>query len=757
MKPVTFSEKLFNIWYEICIFLLKFMEVWMSMIKLLLIVAGLLMTMLLGAQVSENITLESEVMLSLGNVCDIEIRGSQVWLSGSEHMLMSFQLSTDNDPSLLGYYKLSDDVYANPASTNYGNLLICGDYLYFYEQMGGVQVFNISDPSSIQLMGSITNCEIPNQRFVQQGVLVYALESYGFKVWNFTDPLNPIIMGEFAHQYSVEGIVVNGNYAYMSYYQSQNGPWRVAIINVSDASNPMLVSSFAVAGFQLAWYNGYLYTDSPSANSLSIYNLSDPVAPVYAGSVPFPQQTGQLLMKADGNYLYLRNDPYLVEYRTIPSNYLCFDLSVPSAPIALPEILTSSFQYHGEFAVGGNYFIANISYYQVDIYVNNDSGLQRQSTIQRDGVFRSAMLGNYLLLNSGNALNTASLNSEPIFLKNSDYLCVKDNSVFTSSFYSLFKWCLNANEEPELANQLQIWPTGEYHEYPTSYPVNAVGEYIYSNRIFFDTNLSDTIQDVYSPYGDPGKIVTTGNTAIAIYYTGLKIFDISNPLQPVQISSLFNGTSLWDISVSGNLLAIAKADIGLYLYDISNPASPQMLCYKPNAVGIYYLKIIGNYLITSGTHELVVYSLSDPSQPAPTGFYSDPEKYFYDVQVHNNKAYVCQGYQLSAFDLSAAVSNPDTPELPSEAISLTNYPNPFMGSTTITISGKTDKLPCELTVFNLKGQKVRCLHSGILNNAEDSYEWNGLDSSGKPVAAGVYLYRFAQGNTIITKRLLRIK
>ncbi len=724
--------------------------------RLFLLVAAMLVALLLNAQISENITLQSEVMLSLGQVCDIEIKDNLVWLSGTEHILMCFQLNPVSAPLLLGHYKLSDDVPANPNQNNYGNMLICGDYLYFYEQMGEVQAFNISNPASIQLLGSITNCEVPNQPRVQQGAMVYALSANMLHIWNFADPLNPIAVGEHV-QNSVKDVAKSGNYVYVSYYQPDTGPCRVAIINVSDAANPTLMGSFAVNSFYLTVYNGYLYSGNPSTNSLTFYNLSDPINPVYTGSVPFPSQMGELSLKADANMLYVRSDPWLVEGRTIPSNYFCFDLTIPSAPVALPEIVTSQFQYKGEFAVWGAYFIPNISYYQVDIYRNTGTGLLRVDTIQRYGVYRSAMLGSYLMLNSGNAINTANLNSEPIFLKNSDYLCAKDNNVFTSSFYSVFKWSLDDAELPALVFQHQIWPTGEYHEYPTSYPLNSVGQYLYSNHIFFDTDLQNTIQDVDSPYAEPYKIETTGNIAVAGYFTGLKIFDSSNPLQPVQVCSLLNGVYTQDFSVSGNLLAIAKVNLGLYLYDISIPSSPVMLCYKPNVLGINRLKITGEYLITSGTHGLVVYSLSDPVHPVQTGFFSDPGKNFYEVQVRNNIAYVCQGYQLSAFDLSAAVSNPDTPELPSEAIAIANYPNPFSLSTTITISGKQDNSPCELSIYNLKGQLVKRLHQGVLNGDSADFEWDGRDNAFQTVASGVYFYRYAQGNTIITKRLLMIR
>ncbi|MDD4309660.1 MAG: hypothetical protein PHO32_04725 [Candidatus Cloacimonetes bacterium] len=60
-------------------------------------------------------------------------------------------------------------------------------------------------------------------------------------------------------------------------------------------------------------------------------------------------------------------------------------------------------------------------------------------------------------------------------------------------------------------------------------------------------------------------------------------------------------------------------------------------------------------------------------------------------------------------------------------------------------------------MYNLKGQKVKCLHSGYLGSGANTIQWNGLDEANRPVASGVYLSRLTQGNTTITKALLKIK
>lgn len=127
------------------------------------------------------------------------------------------------------------------------------------------------------------------------------------------------------------------------------------------------------------------------------------------------------------------------------------------------------------------------------------------------------------------------------------------------------------------------------------------------------------------------------------------------------------------------------------------------------------------------------------------------------MEIIGNTAYVCQGNRLGIYDFSEAVANPDNPDISNPVIQLSNFPNPFKENTTISVRGKTENSPCELSIYNLKGQRIKCLHSGYLGSGANTVQWNGLDEANLPVASGVYLSRFSQGKTIIVRALLKIK
>ncbi len=86
-----------------------------------------------------------------------------------------------------------------------------------------------------------------------------------------------------------------------------------------------------------------------------------------------------------------------------------------------------------------------------------------------------------------------------------------------------------------------------------------------------------------------------------------------------------------------------------------------------------------------------------------------------------------------------------------------NYPNPFNPTTTISFS-IPEESNVELTIFNIKGQKVKTLINSNLDDGNHSVVWNGDDESNEPISSGVYFYKLkVNGKTEATKKMLLLK
>ena len=85
-----------------------------------------------------------------------------------------------------------------------------------------------------------------------------------------------------------------------------------------------------------------------------------------------------------------------------------------------------------------------------------------------------------------------------------------------------------------------------------------------------------------------------------------------------------------------------------------------------------------------------------------------------------------------------------------------NFPNPFNPSTTLKYS-----LPLRahvyITIYDILGKNIYTRENGIQNPGVKSVIWNGTDSFGRPVSAGIYLYKIQAGDFVQTRKMVLLK
>lgn len=86
-----------------------------------------------------------------------------------------------------------------------------------------------------------------------------------------------------------------------------------------------------------------------------------------------------------------------------------------------------------------------------------------------------------------------------------------------------------------------------------------------------------------------------------------------------------------------------------------------------------------------------------------------------------------------------------------------NFPNPFNPSTTISFS-VPEESNVELSIYNIKGQKIKTLINDEFPKGTHSLIWNGDDDYKKKVASGVYFYKLkVNGKNSSIKKCLLLK
>ena len=86
-----------------------------------------------------------------------------------------------------------------------------------------------------------------------------------------------------------------------------------------------------------------------------------------------------------------------------------------------------------------------------------------------------------------------------------------------------------------------------------------------------------------------------------------------------------------------------------------------------------------------------------------------------------------------------------------------NYPNPFNPETTISFDLLQDS-KVNITIYNIKGQKVKILVNESLIKGIHEVLWNGRNNHNRLVASGVYLYKLnVNGKDHSVKKCLMLK
>lgn len=197
------------------------------------------------------------------------------------------------------------------------DLKLDGGYAYAAANIEGLQVLDVSDPTSPLLVGGYLTSSRVVGVAVQAGVAYLADAFDGLTILDVSDPQNPTFLGNYPLPGYSSSVAIVGNTAYV-------GGEGLAILDVTDPSAPVLLGSEPNAGFvgDIELLGDYAYVAS-HALGLIVVDVSDPAAPVMVASHVTGDARGVALY---GGKVFLATGPF---------GLLSFDLTDPSTPVLL--------------------------------------------------------------------------------------------------------------------------------------------------------------------------------------------------------------------------------------------------------------------------------------------------------------------------------------------------------------------------------------------------------------------------------------
>ncbi len=137
------------------------------------------------------------------------------------------------------------------------------------------------------------------------------------------------------------------------------------------------------------------------------------------------------------------------------------------------------------------------------------------------------------------------------------------------------------------------------------------------------------------------------------------------------------------------------------------------------------------------------------------------------VYRYTNEGWVMLNSWLQGGQISAAVEEGGiyalgegigafAPEIPAQLVLSDNAPNPFAAQTAISfglpVSGNV-----RLNVFDMTGRLVTTIANEEMAAANHTIIWDGTDSTGSPVGAGVYFCRLETAGQVLTQKMLKVQ
>jgi hypothetical protein len=211
---------------------------------------------------------------------------------------------------------------------------------------------------------------------------------------------------------------------------------------------------------------------------------------------------------------------------------------------------------------------------------------------------------------------------------------------------------------------------------------------------------------------------------------------------------------VWDGDGNGS----AIIDIGPYEYNSPSFGGIEGYTYNPTTgdpVDYVLLKIDnqpGEFTFSD--------SLGNFEYKLPAGVYDVyAERVFYEDVIE---------YQIEVFDgefTQIAISMTEIVDVEENTIiplandfNLTNFPNPFNPTTTISFNVTQTSSFVTLEIYNIKGQKVKVFTFQNRGLGTRCVVWDGKDSNNKAVASGIYFYQLkVNDKTKAVKKCLLLK
>ena len=148
------------------------------------------------------------------------------------------------------------------------------------------------------------------------------------------------------------------------------------------------------------------------------------------------------------------------------------------------------------------------------------------------------------------------------------------------------------------------------------------------------------LSNYHTPGSSKGVVVENGYAYVGDDDHGLQIIDVSNPEQPKKVSEVLTTGLAYTLKKHGKLIYLADHRGGFHIVDVSNVHKPVIVSSYNTPGKSWAIDIVDNIAyVADDSSGLLIFDVSDATQPKQIGQFN-PQGAAEDVVIKNNLAYV---------------------------------------------------------------------------------------------------------------------
>ncbi len=283
-------------------------------------------------------------------------------------------------PTLVGNYNTSS--YAH-------GVQVVGNYAYVADGFSGLQIIDISNPTTPTLKGNYDTSGYAQSVQVVGNYAYVADDDKGLQIIDISNPTTPTLKGNYDTSANACGVQVVGNYAYVA-----DGGSGLQIIDISNPTTPTLKGNYYIPG-SACWgvqvVGNYAYV-ADGGSGLQIIDISNPTTPTLKGN--YDTSGNAWGVQVVGNYAYVAD-----EY----SGLQIIDISNPTTPTLKGNYDTSG-DARGVQVVGNYAYVADWDSGLQIIDISNPTTPTLKGNYDTSGDARGVqVVGNYAYVADGDS------------------------------------------------------------------------------------------------------------------------------------------------------------------------------------------------------------------------------------------------------------------------------------------------------------------------------------------------------------------